>query len=193
MQRRDSPSSDASRKTLRSLLVWVERRPAREPGGFRARLRSQGVGPALESRQSALGQRLGRILPSLVDLCRSCNASNCSNGCSAARGRDVDRALSLVLSREILLDLENANGADWSLLLRECLDGDRMGTIFGSSECISSGFTPVAHPLLGPQPLLETEQEFLDRAKMAWTEAMTDLRREGLTISSPRKLQLHCE
>ena len=127
------------------------------------------------------------------DLCRSCTVPDCSRGCSAATGEDVDRALALVLSPEILLDIENANGTDWNLSLSEHPEGGGAGTILGGGEHIPSGFKPVTHPLMGPHPLLETEQEFLDRARRAWGEAFLELKQQSLEFSVPRKLELHCE
>jgi len=46
---------------------------------------------------------------------------------------------------------------------------------------------------MGPHPLLETEQQFLHRAKLAWDEAYSEITHDGLVISTPRKFGIHCE
>jgi hypothetical protein len=129
------------------------------------------------------------------DLCRSCTVPNCSRGCAAADGADLRRALDLVLSPDVLRDLEHADGSEWSLSLAERQRGSskEFGLILGGGEHLPAGFTPVVHPLMGPHPSLETEQEFFERAKQAWREAIAELQRTGVVISSPRKLELHCE
>lgn len=126
------------------------------------------------------------------ELCRACTVPRCRRGCAAASGRDIERALDLVLSPETLLSLERENGSDWGLSLTGQSPGGGV-TIFGGGERLPSGFAPLAHPLMGPNPLLETEREFLRRAKKAWSEALEELEHDGVAISSPRKLALHCE
>jgi hypothetical protein len=52
---------------------------------------------------------------------------------------------------------------------------------------------PVLQHFPSPHPLVETRQEFRDRATSAWDDAVQALEKQGVSLAVPRKLKQHCE
>lgn len=131
------------------------------------------------------------------DLCRCCHEAGCQKKCGAASATDDANALALVLSSDILRDLESQDGTAWSVFAQADHLGaslEQSGTfLIGGVESLPFNLRPVVGPVMGPHPLLETEHEFLQRAQAAWDEAVAEIAQEGLSVSVPRKLELHCE
>lgn len=96
-----------------------------------------------------------------------------------ARGRDDQAALALVLvPQHILWFSEEVNDFDiWGPPDKariDVLDKHRVS-------------------LEGPSPLLETKQEFLRRAEIAWSTSVAGLSARGLSSGWPRHLEKHCD
>ena len=102
-------------------------------------------------------------------------------------------ALALVLTLETMQDLEAQDGNRMSVAAQL---GDSRGPpsfVIGGGEFVPLGILPVVAPLAGPNPLLETREEFLRRGQAAWDEAVAEIAEQGLSVIVPRKLGLHCE
>jgi len=109
-------------------------------------------------------------------------------------------ALKLVLTVDILRDLELQDGTQVSTFSQRKrarrADGDLHGSVTllaGGVDYLPSGIESFEAPLLGPNPLLETKSEFLQRAQVAWNDAVADFAAQGMSAIVPRKLELHCE
>lgn len=141
------------------------------------------------------------------DIGRSCTVPDCPQGCMAARADDDMDALQLVLTPDVMLTFGEERNHLVAML--EALDAaidlrsgpapteDEMKSIadatFRSGTWLPIEQRPVVAPLPGPHPLLETKDEFLARARQAWDKAVAVLADEGVSLSAPRKLELHCE
>jgi hypothetical protein len=133
------------------------------------------------------------------DVARRCTVPECPHACQVASGDDDMQALALVLTPDTMRRLEAADGNEMTFTaqLNEGgqVDADGVGSLTvmaGGRARVPIGIGVVA-PLPGPNPLLETKSEFLDRAVGAWDEEVAELLQRGIAPIVPRKLDLHCE
>ena len=123
-----------------------------------------------------------------------CTKADCSQGCAAVNGQDDALALELVLTKEMLVALEAGDGVGVSVTSQVDEGAGAQGgrIICGGVDQLPASVT-LPMPLLGPSPMLETRDEFFQRADIAWAEAMNELEREGYSVIVPRQLERHCD
>ena len=102
------------------------------------------------------------------------------------------QALALALTLDTMQRLEAEDGNE--LLFSARLDSEDAGLrVAGGGEWVPIDIEHIVCPLPGPNPLLETKSEFLDRALREWDEAAAELLAQGISPSVPRTPERHCE
>jgi hypothetical protein len=105
----------------------------------------------------------------------TCRDPECPHRCSSVRWGDLTEALTAALSEGRLHLLPK--GATPGSFRRRYFSLDLLHDV----ETIS------------PNPLLETKDEFLNRATHTWETAVATLAEQGIPASWPRQLDVHCE
>ncbi len=122
---------------------------------------------------------------------RSCTVGDCPYECRRIREHD-DVALHVVLS-QVAMEMfgEEQNIALILKARQDCTlkmaEDERSGTWFPIERRRVVALSP------GPHPLQETKDEYLERARGVWDQACAVLVEQGISLSVPRKLDLHSE
>jgi hypothetical protein len=122
---------------------------------------------------------------------RGCEDAGCSRSCRGVDGFDHQRALDLVLSKELLFSLELLGGPRQTLTATVGEPGTGLSIDGLVARSIPGSFR--SSPILGPQPDMETRAEYQARVDSAWDRALAELAQQGVTIREPRRLATHCE
>ena len=134
------------------------------------------------------GMQAWGVLALLVwDVTRWCTATDCPYGCAASRS-DEQVALDLVLSPTAMLLFQEER----PLLV------DMMAAVAAGADVASGAWLPierraVLRSISAPHPLLETKDQYLQYVRGAWDAAVAALVAQGISLSTPRKLELHCD